>query len=95
VIESGQPIAHVARDRGVPAETLRRYVRQLEADEGLRPDLPTSEEGDSLMPAHGHLHLLDGGVLEIRKHPREGPSDPVGELLIHLVRGVWHGCRGP
>src|SRR4051795_10563968 len=40
VIESGRPIAHVARDLGVPAETLRRYVRQVEADEGRRPDLP-------------------------------------------------------
>jgi transposase len=38
VIESGRPIAHVARDLGVPAET----VRWVEADEGLRPDLPTS-----------------------------------------------------
>jgi transposase len=36
VIESGRPIAHVARDLGVPAETLRRHVRRLEADEGLR-----------------------------------------------------------
>jgi transposase len=37
VIESGRPIAHVARDLGVPPETLRRYVRRVEADEGLRP----------------------------------------------------------
>jgi transposase len=44
VIESNRPIAHVARDLGVSAETLRRYVRQLEADEGLRPDLPTAAE---------------------------------------------------
>ena len=36
VIESGRPIAHVARDLGVPAETLRRHVRRVEADEGLR-----------------------------------------------------------
>jgi len=43
VIESGRPIAHVARDLGVPPETLRRYVRRLEADEGLRPDLPGEE----------------------------------------------------
>ena len=48
VIESGRPIAHVARDLGVPAETLRRYVRQMEADEGRRPDLPSSEEREEI-----------------------------------------------
>jgi transposase len=48
VIESGRSIAHVARDLGVPPETLRRYVRQLEADEGLRPDLPSSEEREEI-----------------------------------------------
>ena len=48
VSESGRPIAHVARDLGVPAETLRRYVRQVEADEGLRPDLPSSQEREEI-----------------------------------------------
>jgi len=27
VFDRGRPIAHVARDLGVPPETLRRYVR--------------------------------------------------------------------
>ena len=48
VIESGRPIAHVARDLGVPSETLRKYVRRVEADEGLRPGLPTSEEREEI-----------------------------------------------
>jgi transposase len=48
VIESGRPIAHVARDLGVPSETLRKYLRQLEADEGLRPDLPTAAEREEI-----------------------------------------------
>ena len=48
VFESGRPIAHVARDLGVPAETLRRHVRQVEADEGLRPDLPTAAEREEI-----------------------------------------------
>jgi transposase len=38
----------VARDLGIPAETLRKYVRQLEADEGLRPDLPTVAEREEI-----------------------------------------------
>ena len=48
VFESGRPIAHVARDLGVPAETLRKYVRQAEADEGRRPDLPTAAEREEI-----------------------------------------------
>jgi transposase len=48
VIESGRPIAPVARDLGVPSETLRRHLRRIEADEGLRPDLPTSEEREEI-----------------------------------------------
>ena len=48
VFESGRPIAHVARDLGVPSETLRLYVRRLESDEGRRPDLPTGAEREEL-----------------------------------------------
>ena len=48
VIESGRPIAQVARDLGVPPETLRRHVRLWEAEHGLRPDLPTAAERDEI-----------------------------------------------
>jgi transposase len=44
VFEWGRPIAQVAADLGIPSETLRKYVRKVGANEGLRPDLPTSEE---------------------------------------------------
>src|SRR5438128_3928455 len=44
VFESGRPIAHVAADLGVGAETLRKRVRQAEADSGKRSDLLTSAE---------------------------------------------------
>jgi transposase len=47
-MESGRPVAHVARDIGLPPETLRKRVRQAEADGGLRPDLPTSEEREEI-----------------------------------------------
>jgi transposase len=47
-MESGRPIAHVARDLGMHPETLRKRVRRAEADEGLRPDLPTSEEREEI-----------------------------------------------
>lgn len=48
VIASNRPVAQVARDLGVPAETLRRFVRQVEADQGLRPDLPTAAEREEI-----------------------------------------------
>jgi len=48
VLESGRPIAHVAKDIGLAPETLRKRVRQVEADQGLRPDLPTSEEREEI-----------------------------------------------
>jgi transposase len=47
-IESGRPIRHVAADLGIHHETLRKHVRQAEADGGLRPDLPTSEEREQI-----------------------------------------------
>ena len=48
VFESGRPITHVGADLGLPSETLRKYVRQVEADEGRRPDLPTAEEREEI-----------------------------------------------
>lgn len=47
-LESGRPIARIAADLGMSAETLRRRVRQAEADQGLRPGLPTSAERDEI-----------------------------------------------
>ena len=48
VIESGRPVAHVAQDIGLPSETLRKAVRRAEADQGLRPDLPTTQEREEI-----------------------------------------------
>ncbi len=48
VLESGRPVSHVARDIGLPPETLRKRVRRVAADEGLRPDLPSSEEREEI-----------------------------------------------
>ena len=47
-LESGRPIAQVARDLGIGAEALRKRVRQAEADGGLRPDVPSSEEREEI-----------------------------------------------
>ena len=47
-LESGRPIAQIARDLGIGPEALRLRVRQAEADGGLRADLPTSEEREEI-----------------------------------------------
>ena len=56
--EHGRPIAHVAKDLGVPAETLRRWLRRLEADEGLRPDLPSSEAREEIKALRKEVYEL-------------------------------------
>lgn len=48
VFESGRPVAHVAADLGLPSETLRKYVRQVEANEGRRSDLLTTQEREEI-----------------------------------------------
>ena len=58
-IESGRPVAHVAQDIGLPSETLRKAVRQAEADQGLR-DMPTSEE-------RAEIRALRREVSELRR----------------------------
>src|SRR5208282_5755741 len=60
VFESGRPIAHVGRDLGIAPETLRKYVRRVEADEGRRKDLLTSEE-------RGEIKALRKEVAQLRR----------------------------
>ncbi len=48
VVGSGRPIAHVARDLGVGAESLRKRVRQAEADSGNRSDLLSTQEREEM-----------------------------------------------
>jgi transposase len=48
VFESGRPIARVAADLGVGAETLRKRVRQAETDNGSRTDLLTTQEREEI-----------------------------------------------
>jgi len=47
-LEGERPIAHIAHDLGMHPETLRKKVRQHEADSGKRPDLPTSQEREEI-----------------------------------------------
>ena len=48
-LESGRPVAQIARDLGIShPETLRRRVRQAQADAGGRPDVLTSQEREEI-----------------------------------------------
>jgi transposase len=58
VFESNRPIAPGARDLGVPSETLRKPVRQVEADEGLRPDLPSGQEREEIKQLRKEVYEL-------------------------------------
>ena len=59
-LESGRPIAHVAADRGIHPETLRKRVRQAEADSGSRTNLLTTQEREE-------IRRLRGEVFELRR----------------------------
>ena len=58
VFESGRPIAHVAKDLGISSEVLRKRVRQAEADNGTRPDLPTSAEREEIRKLRREVYEL-------------------------------------
>ena len=47
-LESERPIAHVAADLGIHPETLRKRVRQAEADSGSGTDLLTTQEREEI-----------------------------------------------
>jgi transposase len=59
-LESGRPVAQVARDLGIGSEVLRKRVRQAEADQGKRTDLLTSQEREE-------IRKLRREVKELRK----------------------------
>lgn len=57
-LESGRPITHVAGDLGIHPETLRKRVRQAEADSGKRSDLLTTEERSEIRRLRREVHEL-------------------------------------
>ena len=47
-LEGERPIAHIAADLGIHPETLRKRVRQAEADSGARPELLSGQEREEI-----------------------------------------------
>jgi transposase len=66
VFESGRPVTHVAPDLGIPSETLRKWVRQAEADAGKRKELLSSEERQELGRLRGRADLRHPGGVGLR-----------------------------
>jgi transposase len=59
-LESERPIAHVAGDLGIERETLRKAVRQAEADSGRGGELLSTQEREE-------IRLLRREVKELRR----------------------------
>ena len=57
-LESGRPIAQVAKDLGIGAESLRGWVRQAQADAGERTQQLTTLEGEELKRLRGENREL-------------------------------------
>jgi len=101
VIESGRPIAQVARDLGVPPETLRRHVRQWEAEKGLRPDLPTAAEREEIKQLRKENYelrraneILKAASVFFRDRARRRPAEVSAFIDAHRDRfGVEPICR--
>jgi putative transposase len=101
VFESGRPIAHVARDLGVPSETLRKYVRQLEADQGLRAgSADRGRAGGDHAPASRELRVASserdpqGRQRVFRDRARSRPDEVSAFIDEHRARfGVEPICR--
>jgi len=57
-LESGRPIAQVAKDLGIGSESLRAWVRQAQADAGERVEQLTTLEGEELKRLRGEVRDL-------------------------------------
>lgn len=90
VIDNSRPIAHVARDLGIPPETLRRHLRQVEADEGLRPDLPTAAEREEIKELRKEVFELRRAN-EILKSASVFVAKELDEDLACIHRSGWPG----
>ena len=92
VAESGRPIAHVARDLGIHHESLRKWVRQAEADTGKRKELLSSSEREELKALRGEVRELRraNDILKSASAFFAAELDP-NELLYRGAQGALRG----
>jgi transposase len=55
---SGKPYTQIARDLGMTTETLRKWLKQADLDEGTRQDGLTSEEQEELRQLLREVRIL-------------------------------------
>jgi transposase len=94
-VESQRPIAQIAHDLGMHPETLRKKVRQHEADTGKRPELPTGAEREEirrLRQEHYELRraneiLKSASVFSPGRSTQTDRSDRVRRRASRALRG--------
>jgi transposase len=94
-LESERPIAHIAADLGMHPETLRKKVRQHEADRGKRPDLPSSQEREEIRRLRQENYelrraneiLKSASVFSPRSSIQTGRSEPLRRRASRPFRG--------
>ena len=96
---SGLPVTRIA-ELGLPSETLRKRVRQVEADQGLRPDMPSSQEREQIKELRRENAELRRANEILRaaslfSRTSSARADRSGPVCRHLPGSFWRRADLP